>query len=149
MIDPEHWFRWSIIIGFHEVAPFGRFMRAAGLLVSELGCGEAKEDHATSPIIVDGFAYVGRNKIPPGFTFLIARGDCPSTVTGSGLGGFDAAERRDHLFSVEFDGFHHLLVGYGLRLHDQHDLIDTDVLIGLDGLDAALRVAGYDDAPVG
>ena len=52
-------------------------------------------------------------------------------------------------FAIQLDGLHHLVVGDGLRLHDQHDLVDADVFVHLDGLDAAFRVAGDDHAPVG
>src|SRR6266850_6202742 len=53
---------------------------------------------------------------------------------------------RDHVLAEHLDRSQRLLVRNGLRLHDQDDLVDAGFLVELHALDAAVGIAGDDDA---
>src|SRR5438093_8311782 len=56
------------------------------------------------------------------------------------------AARRDHVLAEHLDRLQRALVRNGLRLHDQNDLVDARFLVEPHALDAAVRIAGDDDA---
>ena len=59
-----------------------------------------------------------------------------------------ALHRRNHFLAEFLDRAHHLVMRNGLGLHNQHHLVDADVLVHHAGLDAGFGVAGNDDAAI-
>src|SRR3954470_11225236 len=55
-------------------------------------------------------------------------------------------ERGDDVLAEQLDRLHHLVVGDGFGGHEELDLVYAGLLVQLDGFDALLRVAGYQDA---
>src|SRR5437867_9241190 len=61
-------------------------------------------------------------------------------------GGAPGAARRDHVLAEHLDRLERALVRNRLRLHDEDDLVDPGLLVEPHALDAAVRIAGDDDA---